>query len=153
MCSVMQILSFSFSAGLHRWAGVQGFVSRGGRFGGAAGQVEPSRGEKCCPARGGHTEGQKSAFSRAVRAYVWINHIVRVDKRLVKLKPLCAELLLYHLWRGRGPFHITSLSVAVCFLQLIYLAHCFLFLLVQFLPAIFKTAKKTHLSCTRSNSK
>lgn len=38
-------------------------MSRGGRFGGAAGQVEPPGREECCAARGGHTEGQKSACS------------------------------------------------------------------------------------------
>lgn len=51
-------VTISFSAGLHRRARVQGFMSRGGRFCGAAGQVEPPRREKCFTARGGNTEGQ-----------------------------------------------------------------------------------------------
>lgn len=50
--------SLFLSAGLHRRARVQGFVSCGGRVGGPAGQVEPSGGEECGPARGGHPEGQ-----------------------------------------------------------------------------------------------
>lgn len=33
-------------------------MSCGGRFGGAAGQVEPLSRKELCPARGGHTEGQ-----------------------------------------------------------------------------------------------
>lgn len=59
-------LSLSLSAGLHRRAGVQGVVSRGGRLGGAAGQVEPPGGEKCRPTGGRHSEGQKSG--RCLRA-------------------------------------------------------------------------------------
>ena len=50
-------VTVSFSAGLHRRTSVQGFMSRGGRFGGAAGQVEPPRREKCFTARGRNTEG------------------------------------------------------------------------------------------------
>lgn len=51
----------SFSAGLHRRAGVQGPVSRGGRLGGPAGPLEPPGGEEHGPARGGDSKGQGSA--------------------------------------------------------------------------------------------
>lgn len=50
-----------FAAGLHGRAGVEGSVSRGGRRGGAARQVEPAGGEELRQARGGHAEGQASA--------------------------------------------------------------------------------------------
>lgn len=59
-----------FWAGLHWRAGVQGAVSRGGRFCGAAGPLEPAGGEEFCSAGGGHTEGQPPVA--CVCALVWI---------------------------------------------------------------------------------
>lgn len=51
-----------FPAGLHGRAGVQGFVPRGGRSGGAAGPVEPPGGEEYDSAGGGNAEGQIQVF-------------------------------------------------------------------------------------------
>lgn len=51
-------LRLCFATGLHRRAGVEGSVSRGGRRGGAARQVEPPGGEEFRQARGGHAEGR-----------------------------------------------------------------------------------------------
>lgn len=50
-------------AGLHGRAGVQGFVPRGGRNGGAARPMEPPGGEKHDPAGGGNAEGQIPVLS------------------------------------------------------------------------------------------
>lgn len=52
-----------FPAGLHGRAGVQGFVPRGGRNGGAAGPLEPPGGEEHHPAGGGSPEGQIQGFN------------------------------------------------------------------------------------------
>lgn len=74
------LLSVSLSAGLHRRASVQGFVSCRGRICGAAGQVEPPSGEEFCSARGGYTEGQLPVWLGG--CILGINHIMRTNKKL-----------------------------------------------------------------------